>query len=63
MENPTFASSVFYRDPKAALAWLERAFEGRAFWMFNLKVDPTWDTLRSEPGFKQLLRKMNLEGL
>ena len=26
MENPTFVSSVFYRDPKAALAWLERAF-------------------------------------
>ena len=26
METPTFTSSVHYRDPKAALAWLERAF-------------------------------------
>jgi uncharacterized glyoxalase superfamily protein PhnB len=26
MESPTFVSSVFYREPKAALAWLERAF-------------------------------------
>jgi len=26
METPTFVSSVFYREPKAALAWLERAF-------------------------------------
>jgi len=26
MESPTFTSSVHYQDPKAALAWLERAF-------------------------------------
>jgi len=26
MEDPVFTSSVHYRDPKAALAWLERAF-------------------------------------
>jgi len=26
MEKPTFTSSVHYQDPKAALAWLERAF-------------------------------------
>lgn len=26
MESPIFTSSVHYQDPKAALAWLERAF-------------------------------------
>ena len=26
MDDPTFVSSVYYREPKAALAWLERAF-------------------------------------
>ena len=26
MDTPTFTSSVHYRDPKAALVWLERAF-------------------------------------
>jgi uncharacterized glyoxalase superfamily protein PhnB len=26
MATPTFTSSVHYQDPKAALAWLERAF-------------------------------------
>ena len=26
MDEPTFVSSVHYREPKAALAWLERAF-------------------------------------
>ena len=25
-DDPTFVSSVYYREPKAALAWLERAF-------------------------------------
>src|SRR5437762_131657 len=27
METPVFTSSVHYRDPRAALAWLERAFD------------------------------------
>jgi uncharacterized glyoxalase superfamily protein PhnB len=26
METPTFTSSIHYQDPKAAVAWLERAF-------------------------------------
>src|SRR4051794_1540981 len=26
MDEPTFTTSVHYRDPKAALAWLERVF-------------------------------------
>ncbi len=26
MEDPVFTSGLYYRDPKAALAWLERAF-------------------------------------
>jgi uncharacterized glyoxalase superfamily protein PhnB len=26
MDDPTFTSSVYYRNPKEALAWLERAF-------------------------------------
>ncbi len=48
-------------DKPQALQWLERAFEGRAFWMFNLRVDPTWDGLRAEPRFQAILRKMNLD--
>jgi TolB-like protein/Tfp pilus assembly protein PilF len=49
-------------DKPAALEWLQRGFDGRAFGMYNLKVDPAWDNLRSEPGFQDLLRKMNLDG-
>lgn len=27
MSKPTFASSIHYRDPRAALEWLERVFD------------------------------------
>jgi serine/threonine protein kinase/tetratricopeptide (TPR) repeat protein len=42
-----------------ALAWLERAFAERSTWMPYLKVDPWLDSLRSEPRFQDLLRRMN----
>jgi TolB-like protein/Tfp pilus assembly protein PilF len=42
-----------------AFAWLERAYEDRTYWMAGLKVDPELDTLRPDPRFKDLLRRMN----
>jgi serine/threonine protein kinase/TolB-like protein/Tfp pilus assembly protein PilF len=42
-----------------AFAWLERAYEDRTYWMAGLKVDPQLDTLRSDPRFRDLLRRMN----
>ncbi len=42
-----------------ALAWLEQAHEDRAFFMVDLKNEPELDPLRSDPRFKQLLRRMN----
>ena len=48
-------------DEPQALAWLERAFEERSFRMAYLKVEPTWDPLRSEPRFQQLLRRVGLD--
>src|SRR4029453_7080324 len=32
MDKLTFTPSVYYRDPKAALAWLEQAFGFEATW-------------------------------
>lgn len=42
-----------------AIAWLESAYQDRTFFMDNLKVEPELDTLRSDPRFKDLLRRMN----
>jgi TolB-like protein/DNA-binding winged helix-turn-helix (wHTH) protein len=43
-----------------ALDWLERAYEKHVDDMPLIKVDPHYDSLRSEPRFQDLLRRMNL---
>ena len=48
-------------DKYRALENLEKAFEERESGMAFLKVWPIFDSLRSEPRFKALLKKMNLE--
>jgi TolB-like protein/Flp pilus assembly protein TadD len=39
--------------------WLETAFRERAAWMVYLSVDSRLDSLRSDPRFQDLLRRMN----
>jgi len=43
-----------------AFAWLEKAYEVRSEGLLALKVDPVLDSLRSDPRFTDLLRRMNL---
>ncbi|HXE76039.1 MAG TPA: tetratricopeptide repeat protein [Candidatus Xenobia bacterium] len=45
-------------DKERALGWLEMAYLQRETYM--LKAQPQWDTLRSEPRFQDLLRRMSL---
>jgi serine/threonine-protein kinase len=40
-----------------AIAWLEKAYESTGL-RHGLKIDPTWDNLRSHPRFQQLLRRI-----
>lgn len=47
-------------EPDRAFAWLERAFEERAIGVLALKVEPEWDSLRSDPRFTDLLRRIGL---
>ena len=45
-------------DRDRAFEWLERAYEQRETGLVKLQVDPDWDTLRDEPRFQELLRRM-----
>lgn len=48
-------------ENEQAIAWLERALdEGDADRLYFLAVHPTWDGLRPEPKFQDLLRRMGL---
>lgn len=48
-------------DNEEALTWLEKALEERHSWLGELWVEPTWDNLRSNPRFQNLLQKVGFE--
>ncbi len=47
-------------DKDQAFTWLEKAYEERTGFLPWLKVSPTWDPLRSDPRFQDLLRRIGL---
>jgi len=49
---------VGLKDKDQAFTWLNKAFQDRADWMVNLKVDPRFDSIRSDPRFAELLGRM-----
>jgi tetratricopeptide (TPR) repeat protein len=51
---------VGLKDKDQAFTWLNKAFQDRADWMVNLKVDPRFDSIRSDPRFAELLGRMKL---
>jgi Tfp pilus assembly protein PilF len=60
-EIDPFVVAVAYlglRDRNHALDWLEKAYQEHSFSLTAVKVDPTWDLVRSEPRFQELLRRM-----
>ena len=47
-------------DKDEAFAWLEKGYDERSFNMTWLKVEPRWDSLRSDPRFADLVRRLGL---
>jgi len=47
-------------DKEQAFAWLEKAYQEHARRLWALKVNPTWDSLRSDSRFAGLLRRIGL---
>ncbi|HEY8227779.1 MAG TPA: protein kinase [Pyrinomonadaceae bacterium] len=47
-------------DKDQAFQWLERSLQDRAWEITYLKVDPNMDSLRTDPRFKDLVRRVGL---
>ena len=52
---------AFAGDDSEALDWLARAVDEHTPWLPELKIDPMWDAIRSQPRFVALLKKIGLE--
>jgi tetratricopeptide (TPR) repeat protein len=47
-------------DKESAFAWLEKAYQAHEPDLAQLKIDPAYDNLRSDPRYFDLLKRMNL---
>ena len=59
---PTSYASIYalIGDRETAFAWLERAYAERDPWLRTLRSKPVFDSLRTDPRFIDLLRRVNL---
>jgi TolB-like protein/Flp pilus assembly protein TadD len=48
-------------DKEEAFKWLERAYRDRDYFMRWIKIDPQLDNIRSDPRFKEYLKKAGFE--
>lgn len=48
------------RENDEAFQWLEKAYQERSGWLIFLRVDPRFDSVRSDPRFNELLKRIGL---
>jgi eukaryotic-like serine/threonine-protein kinase len=58
---PTAQIYTALGEKDKAFEWLEKAYEQRSWYLGFVKVDRPFDPLRSDPRFRDLLRRMNLQ--
>ena len=61
---PAFSMAAIYAElgrKDEAFAWLEKAYRERAPGFVDLKVEPTLDSLRSDPRYIDLVRRVGLQ--
>jgi TolB-like protein/Flp pilus assembly protein TadD/tRNA A-37 threonylcarbamoyl transferase component Bud32 len=61
---PPSARALIYvglGDKDQAFAWLDKAYADRDFRLRELKTSPIFDSLRSDPRFTQLLKRMHFD--
>jgi serine/threonine protein kinase len=60
---PPYFIAEFYAnldEKDKAFEWLERAFDERAGFLIHIKSEPTFDNLRDDPRFADLLKRIGL---
>jgi eukaryotic-like serine/threonine-protein kinase len=59
---PYFLAMVYtgLGDKDHAFAWLEKACDERSWYATGLRLDPKFDSMRSDPRFRDLLRRVGL---
>ncbi len=60
---PPFGAAFIYMglgDKDQAFEWLEKAYAERSGWLIWINADPLFDSIRSDPRFADLLRRMRL---
>ncbi|MFL6209946.1 MAG: winged helix-turn-helix domain-containing protein [Pyrinomonadaceae bacterium] len=61
--DPAYLANVYLGlgERAQACAWLTKAYENRSEAMTLLHLDPRYDSLRADPRFKRLLRRVGLD--
>jgi tetratricopeptide (TPR) repeat protein len=60
--NPYLLAVIYLGlgDKDQAFVWLDKAFQDRSSFLIWLKVEPQFDSLRDDPRFQDLLRRVGL---